>query len=157
MFFSGAMPFSKWSFPSLIRLVASNNYLTGGLDGICGVSPVLRDLHLGSNLLSGTLPSCLGTGTMKASLQSLDLSGNMLRGLIPDSWSSLVALTGLNLGSNGFGQHVSLMLVPLMNLPHLTSVVLSKNKLWGGLIEQLFIGACERRNSVDGKFAHARD
>ncbi|CAN8253147.1 unnamed protein product [Cochlearia groenlandica] len=87
----------------------------------------LESLNLSSNMISEPLPSNIGNFM---SLQSLDLSFNGFSGEIPASISSLVGLTTLKLGNNGFQFGVP---PGLLHCRSLVSVDLSSNRLSGSL------------------------
>ncbi|XP_056695831.1 receptor-like protein 35 [Spinacia oleracea] len=74
------------------------NYFSGDIQGICLLKN-LRELHLGSNQLSGEFPSCIQN---MSSLQTLDLSRNQFSGKVPKFLSTLRYLEYLDLSDNFF-------------------------------------------------------
>lgn len=59
--------------------------------------PELRQLHLRSNLLTGSLPGAWGSNTSFAALQNLTVSGNALTGPIPANWTQFRRLRSVML------------------------------------------------------------
>jgi hypothetical protein len=47
----------------------------------------LQEMHLDSNLLTGTLPGSWGTGNSFASIRNITLAYNNLTGSVPSTWS----------------------------------------------------------------------
>ena len=68
----------------------------GGLPGACGLSH-LRRLLLGSNLLSGPVPSALGA---LVHLEALSLFNNRFEGRVPDCFARLGQLAYLSVSKN---------------------------------------------------------
>ena len=90
----------------------------------------VAELNLPGNNLRGTLPADLGSLT---ELNLLDLSGNQLRGQIPDV-RGLTILTSLNLGDNQLSGTIPDWLGSLTALQDLS---LRDNRLTGPILEEL--------------------
>ena len=67
---------------------------------VCLSLALLFQLWLGENVVTGTLPSSLGS---LSQILKLDLAWNRLTGSIPPSIGSLMALTRINLADNSLG------------------------------------------------------
>nr|KYP36440.1 Receptor protein kinase CLAVATA1 [Cajanus cajan] len=102
--FSGGIPASICSPPSLVLLELSNNNLSADL-----IPEKLTELiHLGIlnlswNRLTGNIPSTIGS---LKDLESLDLSHNHLSGPIPASMASMTFLSNLNLSYNNLSGQI---------------------------------------------------
>ena len=137
------------SFPNLVDLRLYNCGLNGSIPQQIGTLTHLRQLHLGSNSLTGELPLSLANlsqleylvlyynrlhdsippefGKMK-NLIYLDLSYNNLTGVIPSSLGNLTNFWYLSLGSN----HINDFIPPeIGKMKSLTSLELSYNHLNG--------------------------
>ncbi|WJX65965.1 hypothetical protein P8452_50571 [Trifolium repens] len=93
--FNNMIPFSLWNLTNILEVNLSSNSFVGNLPYEIGN---LKILSLAHNKLNGSIPTSLG-GDM-VSLISLDLSQNMLTGIIPKSLESLSYLQNLNLSYN---------------------------------------------------------
>ncbi|KAL6618908.1 hypothetical protein ACP70R_034047 [Stipagrostis hirtigluma subsp. patula] len=108
---------------NLTRLYIDNNQFTGRLPAS---ATRLQKFYAGNNLFSGDIPAGFAAGMPL--LQELDLSANQLSGAIPASIASLTGLSQMNFSHNqltgeipaGFG-----------SMPVLTLLDLSSNQLSG--------------------------
>ena len=85
------------SLSSLTYISLGTNLLTGTIPSSIGAFTRLSYLLLGTNSLTGTIPSSIGSLT---SLYCLDLHSNRLAGTIPSTFSNLIILQDLNLDTN---------------------------------------------------------
>ena len=115
--------------PNMERLVLSENQIYGTLPESLENLAYLRQLELGTNMLTGELPDF---STSFPNLQVLNLAnqnrGNNtgLTGSIPESLTNLPFLTTLNLGGNSLTSTIPPL---LSNLGLLKILDLSKNRL----------------------------
>ncbi len=112
----------------------NTNWLTGDLNTWNGVSiqnQRVTDLNLPGNNLNGTVPKDFGYAD---SLINVDLSNNLLRDSLPDTWEQFFALETANLAQNDF---ISIPNLKLLNVPthNLTTLNVEGNKLQFGDIE----------------------
>lgn len=124
---SGVIPDS--TIGKLIKLQTldlSNNKITALPNDFWSLAS-LKKLNLSLNLISGVLPSNIGNFFQ---LQSLDLSFNNFSGSIPEAMSSLAALGALNLRRNRLESRIPLGILQCRSL---ISVDLSENKLSASL------------------------
>lgn len=92
---------------SLLEIEAQNNNLSGSLPSLTSISH-LRLLNLGSNKLTGSLPSAIGSLT---ALIALDISENQLTGAIPQDICYLGGpMSDLDLAGNRFTGSLDLSL-----------------------------------------------
>lgn len=84
---------------------------------------MLKELHLDTNLLQGTLPASWGDGGSFASLVNITLAGNNLSGPVPVGWgvdengsSNFRALQAVTLRP-GTPSHLVSLLPPLARVP----------------------------------------
>ena len=78
--------------------------LQGQLPASLGQLPALQTLNLGSNALSGPLPTSWGSDGGLRKLSFLDVSKNGLTGSLPSQWGApgqFPALSQLSLDTNG--------------------------------------------------------
>ncbi|KAG8492201.1 hypothetical protein CXB51_009863 [Gossypium anomalum] len=128
---------------NLSFLLISNNELVGEIPSkICNLS-FLSVLDLSKNKLGGTIPDCFGTFGNKLSviLRTLNLNGNQLEGLIPQSLKNCFNLEVLDLGNNNINDSFPYWLDTLTNLEVL---VLRSNRFHGDI--QNFNGTFSFRN-----------
>jgi len=138
-------------------LVLQNLELTGAIpDGYLGNSPMLQQVHLDGNALSGDVPMNLGGGSVVdldlggnrlrgslssfesyGNLTSLSLSGNIIDGEIPDEfYGSLPKLQFLDLSDN---ENLTGGISPMIEMmPSLTTLRLGGTQLGGGLPDELY-------------------
>ncbi|XP_037696692.1 transforming growth factor beta activator LRRC32 isoform X2 [Choloepus didactylus] len=96
--------------------------------------PDIEALDLSGNQLRSILASPLGFYT---ALHRLDLSNNELSFLQPGVFQALPRLEHLSLAHNRLAAGPALSTGGLVPLPHVTSLDLSGNSLYSGLVEQL--------------------
>ncbi|PIN02223.1 Serine/threonine protein kinase [Handroanthus impetiginosus] len=119
----GSIPSSISSLKDLTNLDLQGNNLSGPIPGSISNLTSLIELQLGKNQLIGEVPS------MPQSLQiALNLSHNLLNGLIPVTLSRLTGLEVLDLSNNRFSGTIPDFLTGMTSL---TLLVLSNNKLSG--------------------------
>ncbi|XP_014511797.1 receptor-like protein 12 [Vigna radiata var. radiata] len=114
------------NFQDLVNLEYLNldsNFFTGTIPSSIFTLPSLHYLHLSNNKFEGQLDF---TNT-SYSLQSLDLSGNLLEGSFPISLFELTNLESLSLSSNNFSGTIEVNL--LGKLENLTTLDISNNTL----------------------------
>ncbi|KAL6840803.1 hypothetical protein ACP4OV_029329 [Aristida adscensionis] len=124
---------------SLEILDLTNNGMKGNITVLMEWLPrclwdTLRELHLGSNNITGTLPNLIERFT---SLTVLDLSSNNLAGNIPPEVRHLTGLITLDLSNNHLSGIVPTELGAFTNLTYLD---LGSNNLSGVLTEEHFAG-----------------
>jgi Leucine-rich repeat (LRR) protein len=110
--------------PSLTNLHVNLNMISGTLPDCLGEMPLLENLDLQSNMLHGTLPASLGTSP---SLKTLELSSNRLEGPLLPFFES-PELGALQLRSNNFSGTLP---ASWGRMPLLRSIHLSNNQLVG--------------------------
>ncbi|XVF40039.1 hypothetical protein PTKIN_Ptkin01aG0080300 [Pterospermum kingtungense] len=124
--FSGSIPENiSETMPMLRDLDLSRNGLTGSIPSSIVKLKELRSLVLSFNNLSGELPQ---DWTQLQHLQVLDLANNSLSGGLPSSMGTLHSLRLLILSSNSFNGEIPLS---LQNCRGLWSFDLGKNKFSG--------------------------
>lgn len=88
----------EYDLAPLFGLVLTNNQFTGSIsDEIMGLTD-LSDLHLDSNLLTGTIPSSMGFP--KSQYRHILMDDNILSGTVPPSLLQIESLENLILGAN---------------------------------------------------------
>ncbi|KAK4279020.1 hypothetical protein QN277_016786 [Acacia crassicarpa] len=143
--FTGGIPTTFSSLNSLHTLDLSHNQLTGSVPPGLTLLPELRVLILAFNSISGELPS------ISSQLLHLDLKNNVVAGPLPSSlpaslrylslsnnrmWgplnglATLTELTFLDLSMNQFSGPIP---GPLFFIPTLSSLLLQRNNLSGGI------------------------
>ncbi|KAL8124780.1 hypothetical protein AgCh_012437 [Apium graveolens] len=131
---SGNIPVSLCSATNLQLLDLSNNHLTGNLPScLFTFSDSLGVLKLGNNSLTGNIS---GIFENECALQTIDVSGNLLRGTVPESLAKCVNLEVLNLGNNQLNDSFPCF---LKDSPRLHVLVLHSNAFHGGIM-------CRERN-----------
>ncbi|XP_031383545.1 probable LRR receptor-like serine/threonine-protein kinase At2g24230 [Punica granatum] len=124
---SGSIPDTTiGKLTKLQSLDLSGNRITGLPSDFWSLGS-LQSLNLSNNLISGSLPSNVGNF---GSLESIDLSGNNFSGEIPEAVSSLRNLQVLKLDSNGFESDLPFGILSCRSLVLLD---LSSNRLSGSL------------------------
>lgn len=95
---SGSIPSKIYSLTTLsLALYLHGNHLTGSLSEEVGQLENLNALAVSHNMLSGEIPSSLGSCV---SLELLYMDGNNFQGTIPKAWQTLRGLLELNLSHN---------------------------------------------------------
>jgi Leucine-rich repeat (LRR) protein len=116
---------------SVTHLLLGSNQLSGSIPSSLGNLTNLRYLFLDSNQLGGSIPSSLGNLT---NLQYLFLDSNQLSGSIPPELGNLLNLQVLLLYSNQLSGSIPSSLGNLANLQHL---YLYSNQLSGSIPPEL--------------------
>jgi len=93
-----SLPNWLWKKESLQILAVSNNSLIDEISPSICILKSLTELDLSFNNLRGNIPSCLGN--FSQSLESLDLKGNKLSGLIPQTYMIGNSLQQIDLSNN---------------------------------------------------------
>ncbi|XP_052620745.1 protein STRUBBELIG-RECEPTOR FAMILY 3 isoform X1 [Lactuca sativa] len=113
------------AFASIIQIDLSNNHIGGNIPS--DLPSTLKTFFLSGNQLKGTIPESLST---LGQLTDLSLNNNHLSGVIPDSFQQLIALSNLDLSRN----NLSGPLPPSMvNLSSISTLHLEDNYLTGVL------------------------
>ncbi|MED6208664.1 hypothetical protein PIB30_047385 [Stylosanthes scabra] len=136
----GQIPKELGNLVNLILLTMESNHLTGTIPTSFSKLTKMQ-LGLGSNMLSGNIPSTLANCK---NLQRLDLSYNNLSGHIPSSLMGLSSLLILNVSHNSLSGNLPVEVGRLSNLGVLD---LSKNFLFGSIPES--IGKCVSLEILD--------
>ncbi|KAG0520381.1 hypothetical protein BDA96_08G069100 [Sorghum bicolor] len=126
---AGAVPPAIFNMSTLQILALTYNHgLTGPILGNASFSlPMLQVFSIGLNSFSGQIPSGLVACRF---LESVDMTENLLEGILPTWLGSLVRLTFLSLGGNSF---VGPIPAELGNLTMLSSLDLSVCNLTGSI------------------------
>ncbi|NLU40344.1 MAG: T9SS type A sorting domain-containing protein [Bacteroidales bacterium] len=124
-------PLSEWAGVTVngnrvVKLVLTNNKLTGALPVEIGTLTQLTELSLHSNALSGNIPEEIGEID---SLRTLNLSNNLLDGPIPATIGQLSKLNSLSINSN----QLEALPEEIGNLTNLNYLALNSNQLSGVL------------------------
>eukprot|EP00798_Chlamydomonas_sp_ICE-L_P030851 gene30851-35891_t len=82
--------------PALVYLEANSNRLSGSM-GTLGTFPELHILDLSNNLISGIVPTPEAWGEL---MISVNLQNNRMTGSLPENFSTIWYLTDLNVGGN---------------------------------------------------------
>lgn len=102
---SGAIIPSIFNISTMVMMDLSQNHFTGNLSSTTGLSlPSLRELYLGTNQLSGEIPSSIVNAT---NLTIIFLGVNSFAGTVPD-FSNLRLLRCLLIGGNNLTGSLSL-------------------------------------------------
>ncbi|XP_057486286.1 receptor-like protein 9DC3 [Actinidia eriantha] len=145
--FTGPFTLLDVNLTNLRSLDVSNNSLTGHLPPQVNVHPNMYFLNIGQNLINGTIPSWVFSlralkfidlshnkliGNIdefqSASLWNINLSNNLLHGIVPSSTFELVDLVNLILSSNNFSGTI---LESIIFRKHLFVLDLQKNNFTG--------------------------
>ncbi|KAK4582392.1 hypothetical protein RGQ29_025533 [Quercus rubra] len=116
----GSVPVSLFSLPLLQKLQLSNNQFSGLLNYFYVSSYLLDTLDLSSNNLEGPIPI----------LQTLNLNGNLFKGVVPESLGNCKKLEVLNLGNNKIKDAFPCF---LKNLSSLHVLILRSNNFYGSI------------------------
>jgi Leucine-rich repeat (LRR) protein len=115
------------------RLDLSNNDgLTGKLSPDFFTFPMLNELFLGGNLITGSIPTQIG---MTTTLEVLVINNSYLNGTLPTQLGQLTALQRLDFGTNA--PLVGPIPTELGLLRFLEVLVLSNNRLTGSIPTEL--------------------
>eukprot|EP00775_Hariotina_reticulata_P011531 gene11531-11674_t len=114
--------------PHLTVVDLGFNHISGQPDdGFFGYMPALRELHLQSNWIRGSIRA----GWANSSLEVIDLSWNLLNGSLPEQWLSSANSSNnlriINLAGNRWGAQAS----------NLTTLILSDNPGLSGNVSNL--------------------
>ncbi|XP_030924985.1 MDIS1-interacting receptor like kinase 2-like [Quercus lobata] len=115
------------SFPNLVRLDLSRNWLTGSIPVEIGTLSKLTHLDLSFNNLTGRLPPSFGNLTQ---LVKFDIFSNSIIGELPLSLANLTRLQAFNISSNLVSGSIP---EGLGNLKNLLELRLSDNKFTGAI------------------------
>ncbi|XP_059436695.1 probable LRR receptor-like serine/threonine-protein kinase At3g47570 [Corylus avellana] len=128
--FTGPIPFEIFNISTLQVIAITLNNLSGHLpSNIDLFLPNLRELFLGGNKLSGTVPSSISNVSQ---LTDVELVQNSFSGLIPKSLGNLRLLERLNIGENNLtvgSLELSFLISSLSNCIYLKALILSDNPL----------------------------
>jgi len=119
---SGELDF--YEMPNMQYAHLDFNNFNGTLDGFCGCQN-LKVLGLTNNNIGESIPDCFASFTQ---LQTLQLSGNQLKGSIPAFTAE--SLRGIDLSRNSLSGSPAMQ---MFNKTKLTELVLFKNKLSGSI------------------------
>eukprot|EP00004_Rigifila_ramosa_P014258 TRINITY_DN322_c0_g1_i1.p1 TRINITY_DN322_c0_g1~~TRINITY_DN322_c0_g1_i1.p1 ORF type:complete len:2118 (-),score=348.64 TRINITY_DN322_c0_g1_i1:14-5707(-) len=120
---TGVMPNNLSDLYYLETLNLTRNGLNGGVDAVCGLTR-LATLDVSSNAVT-TLPSCVGN---LQSLVHLDMSWNLIQGVVPIGLSTLPNLSRLLLRNNFFQGNL-----PSGGFNSLVVIDVRRNRLYGSL------------------------
>nr|CAD1844855.1 unnamed protein product [Ananas comosus var. bracteatus] len=124
--FEGTVPLDIGeTLPMLKNLLLSNNLITGTIPSSVCEMEYLEVLGLANNFLSGELPRCWGSTQL---LKILDFGNNNLHGSIPASLGSLTFLVSLHLNNNSLSGKLP---ESLKNCTGLVALDLGDNRLAG--------------------------
>ncbi|OAY75742.1 putative LRR receptor-like serine/threonine-protein kinase [Ananas comosus] len=127
-YFSGSIPTELTNLQKLSILYLDTNYLIGSIPPSLGNLTYLTQLDLSSNHLQGEIPPEVGD---LLNLQWLTLGENTLTGELPASLSNISMIRVMDFSINNLTGRVPIELGK--NLPFLTTIGLSWNKVSGGL------------------------
>ncbi|XP_020096018.1 putative receptor-like protein kinase At3g47110 [Ananas comosus] len=142
-YFSGGIPTELAKLNKLSILFLDTNYLIGSIPASLGNLTYLTQLDLHSNHLQGEIPPELGD---LLNLQWLWLGGNNLTGELPAFVSNMSMIRVMDFSSNNLAK------VPIelgKNLPFLTTIGLSWNKVSGGLDFIYSLSNCRQLQNID--------
>nr|XP_023905545.1 probable leucine-rich repeat receptor-like protein kinase At1g35710 [Quercus suber] len=131
------------SFPNLVRLDLSRNWLTGSISVEIGTLSKLTYLDLSFNNLTGRLPPSFGNLTR---LVKFDISSNFIVGLIPKELGNLTNLTYFSVHDN---QLIGELPLSLANLARLQVFDISYNLVSGSIPNGLEIGLLKNLLQLD--------
>ncbi|XVF03761.1 hypothetical protein REPUB_Repub05bG0021000 [Reevesia pubescens] len=133
----------------------SKNKLYGSIFSICNIpTSYLRFLDLSSNMLSGVVPDCFAQFPL---LTVLNLADNNLSGPIPSSLGSLASLGMLNLRGNRFSGGLPPSLQNCLHLKFLDlsdNMLLGKIPMWIGQSLSSLVFLSLQANLFNGKIPH---
>ncbi|KAL5202561.1 hypothetical protein ABZP36_013513 [Zizania latifolia] len=133
--FSGRLPTTA---AKLQKFNAGNNLFSGEIpDGFAAGMPLLQELVLSANQLSGAIPASIGS---LGSLAQMNFSGNQLTGAIPAGLGSMPVLTLLDLSSNKLSGNIP----PALGSLKVNDLNLSSNQLTGEIPAALAIAAYDK-------------
>lgn len=128
----GELPFILGNYPELKVIDLSRNQLSGFIPGNLLVSEKLTDLKLSNNNLSGSLPLQDASSAGNLSLTSIDLSHNLLSGVLSGELTRFRNLVTLDLSYNNFEGSIPDALPDSLKV-----FIVSANNLSGNLPESL--------------------
>ncbi|CAI9262337.1 unnamed protein product [Lactuca saligna] len=123
----GRVPPGPWNLPMLTKYNIGHNNIVSAPESIGNLSKILRIMFMGSNRISGSIPSSI---VQLKSLALLNLGYNFISGQIPPELGQLEDLQKLVLGNNRFTSYIP---SSLGNLRKLTKIDLSSNELGGNI------------------------
>ncbi|CAO2149626.1 unnamed protein product [Urochloa humidicola] len=121
---SGSIPDGIANLTMLRYLDLSYNKLSSNCTSLFHLESIIK-LDVSNNLLGGVIPSDLGN---MPSILAMDLSNNQLVGHLPNSFTNLEMLTDLNFSHNSLDGSIP---DSLRGLPNLETIDLSSNNLSG--------------------------
>lgn len=139
--FSGEIPRNLGNCTSLTRLRLGSNDLTGRIPSEIGLLRGLSFLELSENRFQSEIPPEIGNCTQ---LEMVDLHGNELHGNIPSSFSFLVGLNVLDLSMNRLTGPIP---ENLGKLSSLNKLILKGNFITGSIPSSL--GLCKDLQLLD--------
>ena len=129
---SGSIPPELGFLESLVELKCHNNEITGELPTELGHLKNLKTLDLHENVIYGSIPQEWERGF--DSLSYLDMSNNMLGGLISPAFASFSKLSYLDLSHN---DHTGSIPSDVGLLTHLETLILDSNALTSTIPQEL--------------------
>lgn len=154
-YFDGSIPSSWSALTHLIELSFGNNNISGQVPAsLIANNDGLTVLRMGNNLLEGNIPAIFGTpnSTLKANLETLDISQNRLEGtfdVLGTALGSFNKLKYLRFGSQNFTQRSS-----ELNSSDISWLLTSLART-SPAIEQLDISGLGLHGSIDSTFIAA--
>lgn len=143
-FLFGPIPDSLGTCSSLVRVRLGQNYLNGSVPNGFIYLPELNLLELQSNYLSGDLSEIEDEASPPTKLAQLNLSNNLITGIIPSSISNFTSLQILLLAGNQFSGPIPYSIGRLQNLIKLD---VSRNALSGQIPPE--IASCSHLTYLD--------
>jgi Leucine-rich repeat (LRR) protein len=122
----------------------TGNLFTGSIPAeLCALTD-MREIDLSSNLLTGTIPECIGSSL--TSLNIFSVGFNILEGTIPTSFQELTLLRSMFISSNYL--HGEFSSDWIQNLTYLTGLTFNDNNFSGTLAPSL--STLSNLNFIDG-------
>ncbi|XVF03762.1 hypothetical protein REPUB_Repub05bG0021100 [Reevesia pubescens] len=148
-------PLTQVASSVMETLYLSKNKLYGSISSVCNIpNGKLKLLDLSNNLLSGVVPDCFAQFPQ---LTVLNLADNNLSGPIPSSLGSLASLEMLNLRGNRFSGGLPPSLQNCMHLKFLDlsdNMLIGKIPVWIGQSLSSLVFLSLQTNLFNGKIPH---